>query len=376
MSLDFSTRLITTLGGLFSQLPRILPELLTLSSETSRKLVNRLEVDFGLFLTYYDFFEQCASKLQSIAKLSNCFIQEFEQVFLGHILGDYLYQCSDIDGSTSTIFYYLQFVLERTENKQVLKSIVEFLVKIRNDLELLPRDVLLSRLLSLSDRVRIQTILILTTILKKHSGSIYLIIPSLVESNLKIDLADQLAWIKEYKALEALDFPNDKSTFESYISDARRNLIPINVNTAMRTSDDDGKIQQIKQDSFLKRVLAMLENAFDQSYFVNIALTGLIHSILVQPNPILFQALVSPMDGQKSLYNSIQQISNQSIELKQSIPSFNLKISMVKSQVMQQDYPDFLMGVTNEEAESLRTIIVVDEFLKECLAYLVVKATA
>lgn len=167
MHTDFASIIVASLSGLFAQLPNVLPGI----ENYSRQQEKSFEQDIRGFLSFYVFFQTCVSKCPS-ETVNKESLRQFSSFFLDQVVISAINACSDFDGSTISSLFYIQKLIDWTENDAVFRIFAKFLLEGDSDDDaelttLKPRDILLCKLNSLSEDVATSVIQILTSLLHK-----------------------------------------------------------------------------------------------------------------------------------------------------------------------------------------------------------------
>ena len=240
-------------------------------------------------------------------------------------------------------------------------------------------DLIFAKFEGFTDRTKIQAISLVISMVQKYPPAVRLLFENLVDSSHPKNVVEKLELIRKYERLDIGELTIANSALESYMIDAT-NLLqqplmqpyfvksPQGFSTAAET-------ERIKTSPYLSRLFSLLGNLFEQSFAWNLAVTGLLTTLLLNPNDILFDAITKIGDDNHSisLYSVLDNLIRCSQNYKQKIPSFNLKISWLRSQIMDDVYPDFVVGVSHEEECILRTMIVVNEFRREVLSAMLIR---
>ena len=374
---NFPKYLISTLSGLLSQLPHVVPELLTLSSEDRFRKIVAFESDIGLLLRYLDFFQSILVDLES-RLLCEDIRTEFQGVFLQRVLAVLIHACNKDDGSINTILYYLQHILDHLREQETMVMFIHFVME-RDSIPSPVRDLIVAKFEGFTDRTKIQAISLVISMVQKYPPAVRLLFENLVDCSEPKNVVEKLELIRKYERLDIGELTTVNSALESYMIDATTLLQQPWMQTCLVESplglSTDAEAERIITSPYLSRLFSLLGNLFEQSFALNLAVTGLFTTLLLNPNDILFDAITKIGDNNQSisLYNVLDNLIRCSQDYKQKIPSFNLKITWLRSQIMNDVYPDFVVGVSHEEECILRTVIVVNEFRREVLSTMLIR---
>ncbi|KAJ3003378.1 hypothetical protein HKX48_001794 [Thoreauomyces humboldtii] len=345
---DFVITVIGGLGGLFSQLPPQLPHV----PGPGYDRIGRRSQGYASVT-----FARDVESLQSLmafahgvvvrfpdAEVSNRILRDFAITFLDGAVKPLLMTASDFDGTMEALLFYVRAMFEATPADGPLAILLaRFLLHgdeyetgegdqehdestldadgVSNkvaaagtgglrDVELLVRDVLISKLNSLSEQVVTGTLRLLHLLLDRNRD---VALPLLVEAVGKprkligsvdgnsdaahLDAQQQAAVARQWLALLA---PDDgiafEKTLEAYLEDAET--------AAARTSSPDATVDgsksssltaspaQLSRDPTLQKLLSKLQTFFSQSTDINLALTGVLTLLCADPRlaPYLFAA--------------------------------------------------------------------------------------
>ncbi|WEW57000.1 hypothetical protein PRK78_002459 [Emydomyces testavorans] len=135
---DLATLMATGLGGLYSQLGRVLPPvndaeippIVALSDDT--RLEAFVQGDLGgymdSFLSYLLFWQDAVDHCKSV-ELNDTLLDHFQVLFLEQLLYPSLLESSDVDGgSTPAVTTYLSQILESIDQPELIHRILHFLL--------------------------------------------------------------------------------------------------------------------------------------------------------------------------------------------------------------------------------------------------------
>ncbi|KAJ3092473.1 hypothetical protein HK102_006884 [Quaeritorhiza haematococci] len=362
---DFSSVVIAGLGGLFSQLPQTLPVALRDGGRGGYGLQTFRE-DLDSFLRLLDFVQDVLLKCPS-ASITNSILTDMKLTFLDNIVQSSLTSASDFDGTTVAGLYYIQQMLDVVHEDRLSALFCHFLLRSDDDddvdydandgeLQLALRDILISKLNSLSEEVVTATLRVFQTLLMDHSRhSLHLLIEKLPDkrpgfspyvpsflrdpgnTSIKLDINQHLRTVSRYFSLIPNDLQSSTSeqSLEAYLQDAEATLaahdrdlvrpksaftsalsprtsslpmgasIPPSPTTtsqmfasrelSMRGIDDRVKeqMEQLGRDSTLRKFINKFATFFMHTYEINLALTGVVSQLVAQPEPMLYLYMFS-----------------------------------------------------------------------------------
>ncbi|KAI8810376.1 Retinoic acid induced 16-like protein-domain-containing protein [Cladochytrium replicatum] len=367
---DFPRMVDAGLGGLYAQLPARLPagynSFGSNSNVTNSFALSSFREDLDSFLQLWMFAQDVFTRCPSTA-IRDALISKLSSSFFNLIVHPSIQGASDFDGSTVATFFYLQeMVRTATESDELSKLLCEFLMgseeddagltewaegidekgeRVRKDeageaephldeenseFRLHVRDILLSKLNSLSEEVVTATLRLIHSLLSQQShNALHLIIEKLPRtqedgsSGLKLDIQQHLAIVSKYFAMLPPDQMDGETpqSLESYIHDAADMLAahnrsnqsfrtpsvlvssptaksasplspaaPGNVHNAENFKD---QMRAIGSDSTLRKLLIKFSTFFSHSYQINLALTGVLSQLASEPEPLLYMYLFS-----------------------------------------------------------------------------------
>ncbi|EER25534.1 hypothetical protein CPC735_066340 [Coccidioides posadasii C735 delta SOWgp] len=135
---DMATLMATGLGGLYSQLGRILPQahdldippIIALSDDTRLEAFIRYDLGGNMdsFLSYLLFWQDAVDHCKSV-ELNDTLLDHFQVLFLEQLLYPSLLESSDVDGgSTPAVITYLSRILESIDQPELIHRILHFLL--------------------------------------------------------------------------------------------------------------------------------------------------------------------------------------------------------------------------------------------------------
>ncbi|KAI1983792.1 hypothetical protein LOZ53_005695 [Ophidiomyces ophidiicola] len=135
---DLATLMATGLGGLYSQLSRVLPSIhdieippiISLSDDTHPKvfICHDLGHNMDSFLSYLLFWQDAVDHCRS-TELNDTLLDHFQVLFLEQLLYPSLLESSDVDGgSTPAVTTYLSRILDSIDQPELIHRILHFLL--------------------------------------------------------------------------------------------------------------------------------------------------------------------------------------------------------------------------------------------------------
>ncbi|EEP81362.1 predicted protein [Uncinocarpus reesii 1704] len=135
---DLATLMATGLGGLYSQLGRVLPQahdveippIVALSDDTRLEAYIRYDLGGNMdsFLSYLLFWQDAVDHCKSV-ELNDTLLDHFQVLFLEQLLYPSLLESSDVDGgSTPAVTSYLSRILESIDQPELIHRILHFLL--------------------------------------------------------------------------------------------------------------------------------------------------------------------------------------------------------------------------------------------------------
>jgi hypothetical protein len=367
LSTEFSTIIIASMAGLYTQLPNVNIDLW--KSESKK--------DIEGFSAFYAFFESCLIK--STDKIKTMLFAQFKRCFLDQVVLSTLHCSSDFDGTAVSSLVYIQYILDHSKDAAMIQLLVEFLCNDDNDsIELNPRDLILSKLNSLSEQVVTVVLQLLCSCLAKYPPSLVLWIPSLASSTELgihcIAIQDHVTLVTEY-----LGLLQSSADLDTYLSDALANMEALAAKLPNQNEDEyndtiqiDKQVEIVKNDVVFSKLISKLHCFFSQSLSINLALTGLITMLASLPNPVLFRALFGIDSG---LYKSVHQLLLEMKHHSQTLTNYSTRLMITRSNML-----SFVVSHTEnqgylDDGEIIRNVVCFEEFLKEIVACLMMRGS-
>lgn len=370
LSSDFAAIAVSNLSGLFAMLPDTI--------EILKQDSNPIQPDiFNGFRIFYIFFQHCMTHTSSqlVFEQGLC---HFKSLFLEQVVRSSLRSSIDTDGSFVTTLYYLQELINITENCRLFDAILNFLLHSDSSrvlTNLCPRDIILSKLNSLSVNAVISSLDLLTNLLTK-SGAVCLSllfeklsIAEMVTWN-EIPLSDLMEIASKYSSyLTNADDIVETNRFKSYFAEEIDSCETIDTIDSMGKDlthlvDTEIQISNLKSDEFLTKLLRKLEAYFSHSFATNLALTRLLIAICSSKQPILFKTLFSnDMNMNPSLNSVIEKLVAECRDYKNTMPNFEMRLSIIRRKVHTREI--YCFENYSADIETLCNVVCLEEFIKE-----------
>ncbi|KAI9206219.1 Retinoic acid induced 16-like protein-domain-containing protein [Polychytrium aggregatum] len=439
---DLSTIVVAGLGGLFSQLPQQIPPK---ASSTSSYEFESFKNDLNAFLDLLEFVQEilikCPSRVITVAILDYLKLS-----FLDNIVHASVLNASDFDGSAHSCLFYLHEMMKVIREDQLSNLFCRFLLRgddddddhddlqqpspaaaAGSDLKLHMRDIVVSKIGSLSEDVSVAALRLIHTMLAYHSRHcLYRIIEKLPYKkltqgfieikqpdhlNLSMDIHQHLNIVSRYFALipqeEYPDQTDIRTTLQAYLEDAQQALathnqklltaraaafLPHQPRTSSlptarhrdsrpvsafgpisKTSVLDAKAREqmieLSRDPTLRKFMDKLTNFFSHSYEINLAVTGVFSQLVTMPQPLLYMYLYSAdilVDSQQtSLYTIFVKLLKEAEDKATVLSDFEFSLEKTKT--------DMLNGRLQKKSRrrtlggSTHVPDLEEEFVKNCL---------
>ncbi|KAJ3217740.1 hypothetical protein HK099_005358 [Clydaea vesicula] len=363
---DFSTVLIAGLGGLFSQLPVTLP----ISNQKGKRAqvdLMHFHEDLDAFLKLLEFVQRLVLVCPSI-EVIDTILSDLNKTFLDSIVQSSIANSSDYDGTAAAYIFYLNQMLLIINEEKLSLCFCNFLLNSHDDdvkdysagsietmnyqiddIRLYLRDIILSKMNSLSEEVVLTTLTLFQTLLSFHSThSIPLLFKGLPKTEIadkrkaavKIDVRQHLKALDTIFSIIPAEFPsNGTQSLASYVLEVQRTnstysrglrkglsvLTTMEQNTKVKKNlletfesnknkvepvrDSTNKIETKQQrlsiyskneENFKKQLNELIKDVtfkkfinkfstfFAHSFEINVILTGLICQLLSAPEPLIY----------------------------------------------------------------------------------------
>ncbi|KAI8998003.1 Retinoic acid induced 16-like protein-domain-containing protein [Gaertneriomyces semiglobifer] len=456
---DFAAICVAGIGGAFSQLPHQLPPLghNPATSNSYGRITFARDVESMLeAVRFVESIVRVTDVNPDAHAVRDNVLSEFRTGFLEAVIKPMFENGSDFDGSVISLLHYLTRVLETLQDGHASRILIEFLlgsddgiakadqsiseeqvVGSENEpgaededdpsgpvmaiparevsLRLQPRDILLSKLSSLSEEV-VQSILQFFQQLLSpahRDRSLPLLFEPLQEyangtSGVDYDTVNgHLNRIKRYFGLVG-----SVEGFEEYLADAEMSVAlheshaaPVNnvadepadslsdVDTPLSpappvepASEPHPSIARLANDVTLQKFLLKLRTFFSHSFRINLALTGFLSALAsAAPAATLYIFLFDgdlEMDRLKtetaervSFFTLLQALYAQVSTRRPQIPDFDERLAFIRDQVKNSQSSGSIDfdATFDSETEFMKNVVVLEEFAKELLATMVMR---
>ncbi|KND04303.1 uncharacterized protein SPPG_00036 [Spizellomyces punctatus DAOM BR117] len=408
---DFAITVIAGIGGLFSQLPPQLPDLNPGGRQGYALVTFTRDVESlcGLLRFVQDVLAKCPSP-----DTCEAILREFRVTFLEHVVQPQLMTASDFDGTTVAVLYYICKMLDVVWEERFSSIFVRFLLQgddvsddqdatAIDDVELHVRDVLVSKLNSLSEEVVTQTLRFFHSLLTKHRVQVLALLletmsePKFAElsSNFTVDAHQHLAVVRRYFALmnTAHAAVDHGTTLEAYLEDAETALLSSRMTSRASSPTKDKtkgesitienaelleQLDRLGRDATLQKFIGKLSTFFSHSMEINLALTGVLSKVAASPHPLLnlylFSSDILLGPQHPSLYviitRLLAEVSTKRAQLGEDV--FDNRLEMTRAALYEGDWVEGV-GELDLEGEFVKNVVVLEEFVKELVAVLVTR---
>ncbi|TPX55699.1 hypothetical protein PhCBS80983_g05120 [Powellomyces hirtus] len=326
---DFVITVVAGLGGLFSQLPPQLPDAVASRPRRQGYASVTFTRDVESLQNLVAFAQGVVARWPD-ADISREIQRGFANIFLDHAVKPQLMTASDFDGTTVAVLFYIRKMLSSIPaDGQIADILVQFLLcgddngqsgtsrdvgeeenpVLMEDVELQVRDVLISKLNSLSEPVVTGILRLFHMLLSNNHGRA---LPLLMEAlnqpseqqqqdgNDKgksvplLDPQQQSVVVRQWFGLivNGQNEPAFENTLEAYLEDAEISANSITATTSSLFSPHAISPTQLDRDPTLQKLLDKMSTFFSQSPAINLALTGVLALLAASPAlaPYLFAA--------------------------------------------------------------------------------------
>ncbi|KAJ3303860.1 hypothetical protein HDV03_003429 [Kappamyces sp. JEL0829] len=391
---DFCSIVMSSLAGLFAQLPEVLPSLSPAAASSRHLSIKKMvfQADLKGFEELFGFVQNCLASPSDTIRHE--LLKQFDGFLLRQVLYSSLSSCSDFDGSTLTTLYYISRILDICTDPNLQICLVTFLLGPNTTAEesedvLSARDILLSKLNSLSEEVVTGVLQILSTLLTVIPGRV--VLPLLIEDTSADTFApvpsdaDADAVYDSHSRLIAnyvglLPKAAHSSNLDAYLSDAITSISLKSIAAVAPSSDGHGpkapgnsSVALIKKDGLLNKLFSKLDGFFSHSMAINIALTGVFSQLASQPSPVLTAALFDDQLDGPCIYTSVYRLQQELDKLKSTIPNFEVRVMMARQKLLSDASGPLRTDEYNVEGEIAKNVICLEEFLKEIVSVLMMK---
>ncbi|KAJ8325015.1 hypothetical protein O5D80_006527 [Batrachochytrium dendrobatidis] len=402
---DYPLMLVVGLSGLYAQLPTVMPDadrMLDIESSLAARRV--FNTDLQSFLDYVLFLQKilytCSSK-----KISQRILYNVQTIFLSTVLAASINSCSDFDGTTLTTLFYIQQLVTLIDEPHLSEIFVKLLISSEDDDDIIRssddemrlgiRDILISKLNSLSEEVVTSTLLLFYTLMRDHpTYSFKLLFEKLPREqpvvdrmalDHDVDIQQHLQLVARYFALLPRD-SGKQASLDAYIYDAEAGFSSLraraqsdridledlfqskpdpmssNANEAfvltspVRVVSNGSTIAPQSKESFreqatrvrtdptLYKIMTKFENLFSHSMKINVAMTGVLQQLVMSPYPVLYASVVDgdatlsdPETIAPSFYHVITKLMGEIDERRESLPGFDIKLAACKAKMLESE---------------------------------------
>ncbi|KAI8915840.1 Retinoic acid induced 16-like protein-domain-containing protein [Gorgonomyces haynaldii] len=337
---------------------------------------------------------------------------------------------SDFDGTTMSTLYYVRHIVETTKEKRLGEKIVTLLTEPNKEDDVLkPRDVIMSKLQSVSEHVVVSCLMLLESLIQYFPQSVPLLVEkcrpldmsrlSFAQSDNVMDVGQHFQILSKYYEIMPSSMDPGSMTLDAYLQDAQ-DKFQIQDKPQLSHQDFDGnpverlssqKRQELKykqdsltlqhhlelsHDRFLRILLGKLVGFFGQSMHINIAITGVLTQLMTSPYHHLYLYLVhgdcvleDPDQKNYCLYSILLSLLDEVQGHRVSIDSFDDRLYEKKQQLYHRHKPS-LFGwmdpmqlfrtdndmTLDEEARLLANTVVLHEFVKEVFSTVLMRGAA
>lgn len=350
---DFSTVTVAGLGGHFSQLPCALPSNLLSGKRLKHDRLDDFYEDLDSFLRLLEFIQRVCLVCPHGA-IVDSLLKDLRHSFLDNVVLSSIVNGSDFDGSTVSCLFYLEQMIGVVNEYQLSRCFSRFLLNSdtseeedivasgdeisSQEVRLHLRDILVSKLNSLSEEVVSTTLLLFSNLTKFHNGTcldlLFENLPKTI-SAIQVDVKyhHQILEVFQKLLMGTLDTSGSHSLVV-YLNEAdkmrnsyRRGLIKgvcmsrrkqndTRLSIAPTSSTETGleQLKQIGKDTVLRKFISKFGTFFSHSFEINVALTGLLSQVASMPHPAVFvymfygEALIP---GEAGLLSVLQSLSTE-----------------------------------------------------------------
>jgi hypothetical protein len=349
---EFCGIVMASLCGLYCQLPETLTK-----------------VDMRTFISFYEFVQSCIT--YSKGEVHNVLIGQFQSLFLAQVVAAGIQSSSDFDGSTAAWIFYIQTIVDHTNDATMLQHIAGTLFRESDGDDLNTRDILMSKLTSLSEAVVVGVLQIMHSMIKKWDGSLVVLFPGLEPvAEMHIQVGEHVQILNRL-----MDVCSNKQGLESYVSDAVGKLEEISKRKGRseqnqeETTDLQEQLEKVVNSSLWMKLMDKLQTFFSQSMNVNLALTGLLAVLALEPHPVIYHLL----------FFSSRNLVDQMVKLCQEIPggsSARMRMDLIKKELERNE--NMLREadqVWNQERETWKNCVILEEFTKEIVGSVLMRGS-
>jgi hypothetical protein len=283
-------------------------------------------------------------------------------LFLGKVVASTLNDSSDFDGSTNNWFYITLTMLEHTRNEKMIEIFITTLFSDTetNGSDLTTRDILFSKLTSLSETVCISILTLLANVVKKWDGSVALLF-GIRNSGGILDVSEHVHVLERMMAICGKDVDG----MDSYVTDAVLAMEHISHRISTVSLDQpeaDDELEQF-ESTLWNKLYDKLNLFYSQSVNVNLALTLLIKNITVEPNTNLYRILFT---SEKDIVQVLERLHGEIAKDSKT----RMRMDLVKKE-MERD-----LNSKDKDRELIKNYVVLEEFVKEMVGCLMMRGSS
>ena len=397
LSAEVASVLLAYLTGIFAQLPDILYGISTNKKEILKKDLKRFEES-------YLFVQNCLKTPSKLMKEE--ILKQVNDFLLAQVILCSLIASNDLDGSSQTLLFYIQFMIDITDDQDLLEVIASFLFSMPSindqdtqELPLCSRDIIFSKLNSLSEPVVASVLLLISSLFSK--GTPTFLLPLFFtnfaeDSHLSHSTYHQSSsqiMVSDYQTLLPKEATINTTSFEEYVTNAIASLSLNTLDADIQDSslpdgeahempnhsDLTNRIEKFKQDWFFQTLFSKLDSFFSQSLQINVTLAN-IFSLLATKlyDDALIVALFerSSLNG-PCLYDKFLTLNSQVDAYKETVGSYDIRILIARHKLLTDvkggTLFDLQLSDTDEEGEMINDIVILEEFIKVMVSIVVAK---
>ncbi|KAH6565611.1 hypothetical protein BASA62_007111 [Batrachochytrium salamandrivorans] len=439
---DYPLMLVVGLSGLYAQLPSIMPDADGSLDRESGIAVRRIfNADLQSFNGYVSFLQNVLYKCPS-KRVTQQILDSVQSIFFSTVMAASINSCSDFNGTTVTTLFYIYQLSTTLSEPRLSEILVKQLISSEDEddiprsadaeMSLSIRDILISKLNSLSEEVVTATLMLFLSLLRDHPNSSFRLLfeklprekPAIDRLTLDhdVDIQKHLQLVARYFALLPRE-SGKQASLEAYIRDAEisfsnirdnANATRVDLEALFRASQNPNHVgpsvvvqskelfreqaTRVRTDPILYKFMAKFGNLFSHSMQINLAMTGVLQQLVMAPYPVLYTSLVDgdatlhdPETIAPSLYHVITRLLGEIDDRRGSMSDFDAQLSECKDRLLysgsSRDESEWLKheerisgkpvgghsGDLDLDYEFLRNVVVLEEFIKELLAAIVTR---
>eukprot|EP00842_Homolaphlyctis_polyrhiza_P006036 jgi/Hompol1/6433/HPOL_002854-RA len=215
--------IVAGLSGVFAELPAVMPDASgSLGSEHSQAIRRAFSTDIKRFVDYIGFTQSVLATCPS-KKINDSILEHTRSIFFSTVLLPTLKSGSDFDGTVLTAIFYLQQLASTITDPGLSALFVDALLgngeedeamrRHDNELSLSVRDVLISKINSISEDIVTATLHLLYTLMRDHPQTTFPLLFEKLPSDAALadvtgidkEVDINISWIQEYRLAYLLD---------------------------------------------------------------------------------------------------------------------------------------------------------------------------